>query len=175
MVKSVQEVLEMKQIRETRGEIIERLVAIPENKRQELIERYKSDKLMDPITISRHRIFVGTWLNITVKMIRRGLTEAELDRMIEHLFVVASMYKHNLDLEKSDEDHKIKELCDKYILTKESEKRIYADRQKQLEHAAKKRGALMLKKQGKSNQEIAEELGIPESTVRFFLKNVTEE
>ena len=166
---------EIMQNRNAKGVTIERLVSIPAEKQKELIARYKVNDEMPEVLKARHAIFVGTWFNRTVKALEHGCTEDELDALIEHLFVVTNAGVHNLDITRSSIDHGLHKILTKYIPGKtKMEERIYNDRQKQIEHAAKKRGVLKLKSEGRSNQEIAKELGLPEATVRFFLKDVSD-
>ena len=165
----------MVQNRDAKGIVIERLMSIGDKKRRELIKQYKIDDEMPEVLKSRHAIFVGTWFNRTVKAVEKGCTEEELKNLIEHLVVVTNAGKYNLNITKSAIDHNMHEIIVKYCHGEPRigiEQRIYADRQTQLEHTAKKKDVLKLKNEGKSNQEIAEELNLPESTVRFFLRTV---
>ena len=162
------------QNRDAKGLVIEQLMNVGEKKRREIIKQYKINDEMPEVLKNRHAIFVGTWFNWTVKAVEKGCTDEELKSLIEHLVVVTNAGKYNLDITKSANDHGIKEIIRKYMnhYKREIDKRIYADRQKKIEHAAKKKDVLKLHNEGKSNQEIAEELDLPESTVRFFLRNV---
>ena len=161
------------QNRDAKGLVIEQLMAIGDKKRRELIKQYKIDDEMPEVLKYRHVIFVGTWFNRTVRAVERGCTPEELKNLLEHLVVVTNAARYNLNITKSAIDHGMHEIIKKYCYVENKiEQRIYVDRQKQLEHAAKKKSVLELKSEGKSNQEIAEELNLPESTVRFFLRNV---
>ena len=161
------------QNRDAKGTVIEQLMRVGDKKRRELIKKYQINDEMPEVLKNRHAIFVGTWFNWTVKCAEKGCTEEELKNLIEHLVVVTNAGKYNLDITNSATDHDMKAIIHKYChVENKIEQRIYADRQKQLEHAAKKRGVLVLHKEGKTTQEIAEKLNIPESTVRFFLRNV---
>ena len=63
------------------------------------------------------------------------------------------------------------EIMVKYIRPTLIEERKKKDRQKQLDLAAKMTTVLEMHEKGFTNQRIGEILGIPESTVRFFVKH----
>lgn len=159
-----------------RGEIIKRLMEFPEEKKEELFKKYKhSDEKQRDSIKCKHAIFVGTWMNYLCDMIIRGMTEAEFDDMMNHFIVVVNAFSKNLNITESAKDFHAHEMLVKYLCAPDnpqSEERKAADRKQQQQLVLKKRETFKLKKEGLSNQEIAEKLDIPESTVRFFTKNL---
>jgi DNA-binding NarL/FixJ family response regulator len=157
--------------RDAKGKILTMLLELPEEKKKELIEKYKSEGPINEITVNNHRIIVGTWHNRAVKALIRGATADEINRMINVIFVAVNAPKENLDVSEAIEKERMDDIIVKYIRPDLIEQRKMRDRQAQLQQAAKMRTVLEMHKHGFNNQRIAEILEIPESTVRFFVKN----
>lgn len=159
------------QNRDAKGTIVTLLLAIPEEQKKELIEKYKSEDPIEEILANNHRIMVGTWVNRAVKALIRGATKDEINRVVNVIFVAVNAPKENLDISKAIEAERMDDIMVKYIRPDLIELRKERDRNRQLQQAAKMRTVLEMHKHGFSNQRIAEILDIPESTVRFFVEN----
>lgn len=137
-------------------------------------DNYK-EKDGEELSPNRHKILTGEAMNIAKKIIANGGTEEEVNKALTYLVVCMDARKYKLDVTKCFDELGIDQLKTKYCYHDEkdrSENRLDKDRKTQLEHAAKKRGVLIMHAEGLSNKEIAENMELPESTVRFFLKNV---
>ena len=158
--------------RETKGKILELLAQVPESERNELIEKYRSDKptKFGDGTID-HKIITGTWFNWAVKAMVRNASEDEIHRMLRVIYVCIDAAKHNLDVSEAILGEGMNEIMVKYIRPTLIEERKKKNRQKQLDLAAKMTTVLEMHEKGFTNQRIGEILGIPESTVRFFVKH----
>ena len=171
---------EANQKRDARGEVINLLNAIPEEKQKELIDRYKmkeDDSGQNELGVYRHRIIVGTWFNRTVKTMISGGTKEEVYKMLYVLFVAINMKKHNLDLTQAIDDADLGRIMEKYIHPRPVERQFEntpEGRRRMVEMAEKRREILetnmqKLHKEGFTNREIGMILKIPESSVVTYL------
>lgn len=158
--------------RETKGRIMELLAHVPESERKELIEKYRSDKPTKFCngTIN-HKIITGTWFNWAVKAAIRNASDDEIHQIIRVICVCIDSAKYNLDVSEAILKEGMNDILVKYVRPTLIEERKKKDRQKQLDLAAKMTTVLEMHEKGFTNQRIGEILGIPESTVRFFVKH----
>lgn len=144
----------MKESREMRTKLLSDWVTkITEKEQEELINKYHSDEPIDPVVGSNQKVMIGTWLNRGAKAMCRNATEEEIHRVMRVVTVIIMAPKHNLDVSKAIKDEKMDDIMAKYIIPSLIEERM-----------------LEMHKKGFANQRISEILGIPESTVRFFVE-----
>lgn len=164
--------------RDAKGQIMILLSAIPEEKKKELIEKYKRDDQTQLMTESARRVLVGNWFNNAVKLLLKGATEEELNRVLEHIEVLLGCTYYNLDVQKSHKDHDLLNLTRKYFGGEKVEikvKPISEDRKEVFKKREQARYKLKLKiismkDKGMNNAEIAEKLNMPESSIRSILE-----
>ena len=164
--------------RDAKGKIMIMLSAIPEEKKKELIEKYKLENQDQIMTESARRVLVGNWFNNAVKLLLKGATEEEINRVLEHIEVLLGCTYYNLDVQRSHKDHDLLNLTRKYFGGEKVEvkvKPISEDRKEAFKKREQARYKLKLKiismkDEGMNNTEIADELGFPESTIRSILE-----
>lgn len=174
---SVQERLES--AKGMKGDLMLRLTEFPEDKKLELIEKYKNDDEMK--SYHSQCILVGSWFMNAVNIAKRGATEEEIDRIIEFMVLIIASGKQGIDIPKAYADRALFELMKKYypeygliktktvegdevVFQKETLKKREEAREKLKEHVMK------LRDKGLEIHEIAEAINKPESTVRNLLK-----
>ena len=162
------------------------LAEIPDERKNELIKKYYNPEKCLKSTNSQ-KILIGNWFNNATRMLQKGATEEELNRVIEHIVVLLHAVKRNLDIQRSYKDHDLFGLTKKYfgvykkvqledgeiILEKEID--VLEKRRKMIEKKEKRRKELKEKIQnmldsGCDYSYIADELAMPESTVRNIMK-----
>lgn len=159
-----------------------------EEKRKELIEKYSNPDGKHLENKNVQRILIGNWLNNGSTMFLKGATEDELTRVAEHVVVLLMAIKYNLDIYQSHKDKNLLELAEKYLvvdhkkvkITKDDEilikrKELVEKRAKEHEKKVEHRKEMQQKIQeyldsGCTYEYIADELAIPESTVRNIMK-----
>ena len=164
--------------RDAKGQIMIMLSAIPEEKKKELIEKYKRENQDEIMTENARKVLVGNWFNNAVKMLLKGATEDELNQVLEHVVVLLGCTYYNLDVQKSHKDHDLLNLTRKYFGGEKAEiktKPVSEERRETLKKREAARYKLKLKiismkDEGMNNTEIADELGFPESTIRSILE-----
>lgn len=140
--------------------------------RHYLIDRYRM-ATDNKLTNNRHRMIVGRAYQLVSEMLANGATANELDKAMEYIMVTIDAQKFNLDFKRAHDDLDVTELWRKYLSDKTAEaRRKERARKLQLERATTLRGVLKLHAEGKTNEQIAQELNIPEATVRFFLRKI---
>lgn len=159
------------QNRDAKGAMLRLLMEIPEDERKELIKKYTADCPIDIELGNHYKIIIGTWMNRGVKAMMRGATDDEIHHILRVIYVAIEAPKQNLDVSKAITEEGMDEIMVKYIRPALMEERKKKDRQKQLDLAAKMTTVLEMHEKGFANQRIGEILGIPESTVRFFVKH----
>ena len=162
-------------ISKEKAEIMVMLSEIKDDKKQELIEKYKCD--IQPMGRSTAKMLIGDTLDDVTRMMIKGATAEELHQAVEHLEVCILNVKHNLDLWKSYEDHHIDMLKHKYfaIYKKEETADGTIFRRETVKKREEAREKLKEKVQnyldsGCTYEYIAEELMMPESTIRNIMK-----
>lgn len=171
-------------ISKEKAEIFVMLNEIEDERKQELIEKYKCD--LQPMGPSAAKMVIGNALNDVTRMMIKGATAEELHQAVEHLEVCILNVKHNLDLRKSYEDHHIDMLKHKYFAIYKKEETadgtIFTkvnntpeERRKMMEKRDEARKKLKEKVQnyldsGCAYEYIADELMMPESTIRSIMK-----
>lgn len=172
--------------RDAKAEIQLMIAGITDERKTELIEQY-----YDPDNCLRNlnsqKTLIGNWLHNATVMLLKGATKEEINSVVEHIVVLLHAVKRQLNVKKSYDDRNLLGLTRKYfgvckaIKTKDGEiiyekvndplekrKKLVEERNKR--RAEMKEKAQKLKDGGLTNVEIAEELKIPESTVRNLLK-----
>ena len=175
--------------RDAKAEIQLLIAGIMENeqKRKELIEKYSNPDGKHLENKNVQRILIGNWLNNGSTMFLRGATREELERVAEHVVVLLMAIKYNLNVYQSHKDKNLLELAEKYLvdhkkvkITKNDEilmkrKELVEKRAKEHEKKVEHRKEMQQKIQeyldsGCTYEYIADELAIPESTVRNIMK-----
>lgn len=105
--------MEMNRIILTKRDIMVRIVDLSDQKKNELIAAYKigDDRTIDRYTIIR---ILDTWFNTAVKACLHGATEEELDKLVEHIYVVMAARKYDMNISKSIDDRNLQMIRAKY-------------------------------------------------------------
>ena len=177
--------------RDAKADVQLMIAGITEDRKKELIEQY-----YDPEKCLRNahsqKVLIGDWLNNATKMLQKGATEEEMNRVVEHIVVLLHAVKCELNVQRSFKDRDLLGLMRKYfrvlkkIETKDGpvfidqdgkkltppevrKRRLEIEQEKKKERQELKKEAQNMKDSGLTNEQIAEELLIPESTVRSLL------
>lgn len=163
--------------REARADVMMMIAGIGDDKKKELLEKYKCER--DPISKNRQRLLVGNWFNNAVTMLKKGATEEELNRVVEHIIVLMMAHSYPVDFYRSYKDNDLLNLSEKYVvhyrkvkneegeMILEKRKRLVEEKEKWRKETKEK--IQNMKDSGCTNEYIAEELMIPESTVRNIM------
>lgn len=178
--------------RDAKAEVQLMIAGITEDRKKELIEQYHDSERCLRSTHSQ-KILIGNWLNNAARMLQKGATEEEMTRVVEHIVVLLHAVKCELNVQRSYKDRDLWGLSRKYfkgykkVETKDgpifiSEKtgkivdppevrkqRLEAEKEKKKRRQELKEKAQNMKDSGLTNEQIAKELLIPESTVRSML------
>lgn len=167
------------------------IAGITEDRKKELIEQYHDPKKCLCNTHSQ-KVLIGDWLNNATKMLQKGATEEEMNRVIEHIVILLHAVKCELDIQRSYKDRDLLGLTRKYfrvlkkVETKDGpifidqdgtkltppevrKQRLENEKERKKKRQELKEKAQNMKDSGLTNEQIAEELEIPESTVRSLL------
>lgn len=172
--------------RDAKGQVMIMLSAIGEDKKKELIEQYKLPDQTLKLSDHTCRCLIGNWFNNAVKLVQKGASEDEINRVLEHLVVLLGTTKLNLNYTQSYKDHNLLEISRKYLgedkLTNaigeikmkekplKSEERIDYVKIREKERLRAKLKILNLQDEGLTIEEIAAKFGKPESTIRAILE-----
>ncbi len=158
-----------------------------DEKRKVLVEQYHNpEKCLK--NVNTQKILIGNWLNNAVKIMNKGATKEELNRIAEHIVVLLNAVKYELDIQQSYIDRDLLGLTRKYfkywkkVGISEDGKPIFVEpekalekRKKMVEEFEKNREKLIkearyYKENGMNDMEIAVIMNFPESTIRNLLK-----
>lgn len=135
---------------------------------------YKVD--YDTISPKMKQTQMGIVSNLITDMTIKGASDSELARAVKHSMVVIDSEKHKLDYKRSAKDNGISSLIKKYQThvnpdTGKTSKgaSTLISRSKRKIDISQDETARNLKKQGKSDDEIAKTLGIDNKTVKGYL------
>ena len=177
--------------RDAKAEVQLMIAGITEDRKKELIEQYHNP---DHCLHSEHsqKMLIGNWLNNAAKMLQKGATKEEMNRVVEHIVVLLHAVKCELDIQRSYKDRDLLGLTKKYfrvlkkVETKDGpifidqdgtkltppevrKQRLENEKERKKKRQELKEKAQNMKNSGLTNSQIAEELEIPESTVRNML------
>ncbi|MDT3388615.1 MAG: hypothetical protein LIR46_12770 [Bacteroidota bacterium] len=175
--------------RDAKAEIQLLIAEIKDDRKDELFKKYYDpDKCLK--NRNSQKILIGNWLNNATIMLKKGATESEINDVVEHIVVLLHAAKKQLNVQKSYLDRNLLDLTRKYfgvykqgkledgeiqIVKYKNNDCVLEKRKKLVEENKKRRDELREKIQnyldsGCSYEYIANELAIPESTVRNIMK-----
>lgn len=175
--------------RDAKAEVQLMIAGITEDRKKELIEQYHNPAHCLHSTNSQ-KMLIGNWLNNATKMLLKGATEEEMNRVVEHIVVLLHAVKCELDIQRSYKDRDLHGLSMKYFRyfrkVETADGPIFIDQdgikhdppevRRQWKEAKEKtrkelkEKAQNMKDSGLTNEQIANELVVPESTIRNLIK-----
>lgn len=160
-----------------------------ERKAQLIAEYYDPDNCLKSTT--SQKVLIGNWLNNATRMLLKGATEEEINRVVEHIVVILHAVKRQLNVQKSYVDHNLLDLTRKYfgvykqvkledgeiVYEKVVDDPLWKRKQRKEEHERKNQHRKEMQEKiqnmldsGCTYEYIAEELMISESTARNIMK-----
>lgn len=82
----------------------------------ELVEKGPTDNPSACLkNVNSQKILIGNWFNNAVKMMIKGATKEELEKVVEHIVVLLGAVKYELDVKQSYLDRDLMGLTRKYF------------------------------------------------------------
>ena len=100
--------------RNAKAEIQLMIADVTEERKKELIKQYHNPSTCLKNTNSQ-KILIGNWINNAVKMMTKGATKEDLERVVEHIVVLLGAVKYELDVKQSYLDRDLFGLTRKYF------------------------------------------------------------
>lgn len=87
---------------------------VTEERKRELIKQYHNPSACLR-NVNSQKILIGNWFNNAVKMMIKGATKEELEKVVEHIVVLLGAVKYELDVKQSYLDRDLMGLTRKYF------------------------------------------------------------
>jgi len=161
-----------------KGQVMLMIAAIGTDKKMELVNKYQ-DSTKKLLNKNDHCMMVGSCLNITARLITRGATEQEVNSSVEHLQVLIMAGKYPMNIRRSFEDHNLSDIYAKYFSSEDpkdilEKRRKLVEERERIRKERKEKISNMLDS-GCTMEYIAEELMLPESTVRHLADHLNDD
>ena len=163
------EKLEKKKERLLRSEILMRLSALTDGDKTWLRMAYYDPNNYEKLSKATHAITIGNAVRTTMNAISAGATVEEVNNLIFWIQVIIDQNTYMLNRRVAEELMGIDEIREKYFRQKPED--VLAKRREMIERRDREREEKInniksLKDEGLTNEEISNELDIPESTIR---------